>query len=384
MPRADWASHRHECHEFASASLGGERETTMPVDFARRFQLLQRDALELLRIARQESCPASRALSCLATSWRCVCASGVTGSALKRAERVELSTVCPLVLVEFARAHASVHIIHNPRRCEAVCESARCRLQALIKIGSASGAELPACVKDWCELEIARLAGRIQLQLGDETAARKQYGRALVLSSRPSEGVHVEEGLDVWLPSSIQSQSSRPDLSQLARIDARKGDAPIKADSYLNQAIASSSPQEGRELRREIAQLTHFRLHRTRLEVNAIVQQNPEIMEATRRSELRDEHWDRIVELQRDCQSAERQCASMWRQLLEEAVDADDAFGWSRAAAPFARFLKGEGEEREAHVLALKIIKLHVCGGKCRDVRLAGAITTTEGAVLLV
>lgn len=70
--RIDWQAHRVECEEITSVLLSGERETTLPLDFSGRQDILRRDATELVRAARQPSVGSARALSSFATAFRCL------------------------------------------------------------------------------------------------------------------------------------------------------------------------------------------------------------------------------------------------------------------------------------------------------------------------
>ncbi|KAL1530244.1 hypothetical protein AB1Y20_001159 [Prymnesium parvum] len=381
--RADWPAHKPECAQLVEAILGGERETAMPPHLERRQAYLRADALELFRIARQESCGALRALSCLATALRCLRAAWVPLDPLPTAERDELAAAAALSTVEYARAHAAVHLRTAPRRCEAAAARCARRVDALREFASAAGRALAADVWEWCALQLHRLHARVRLQLGEAGAAREQLLRALAISSRrPAGGVRLPRALELWAPRQEAldaAHGSFADLAELARLEAREGGAPAKAGSFYEQAVRAGAGNASCALRREVAMLTHHRLHRTRLEVAAILQANPEIMEAHTRSEVRDEHWDQLVELQVECQRAERQCAASWQELIGQAVAENDAKRWSCAAAPFARFLKLEGKERDAQLLASKVAKLHACGGRCRDVMLAGTVAVAEG-----
>ena len=92
----------------------------------------------------------------------------------------------------------------------------------------------------------------------------------------------------------------------------------------------------------------HGRLHRNRQEVAAFAAERPDLLQVTRRGHMDDDAWDKLVELQQDCQAAVRTCHDMWRELTAAALAEDDAAAWSAAAAPYSRFLKGEGLERQA------------------------------------
>ena len=293
--KADWAGHKGECEEFVSALLGGERETAMPVNFDRRREYLRTDALELLAVARQESASATRALSCFATAVRCVRAMGTPPGQLSEDERAEHATASAIALVEYARAHAAVHLSTAPRRCQNVGARAAERLEKLDQAIAAGGPAVAPVARDWCALEISRLSGRTQLALGALPAARERFKRALAISSSPSTvasapaAAALESVCSSWMPapSAGVSDASFADLAQMARIDAKLGDAPMKAGSSLNQALEAGSSSEGTILRREVALLTHGRLHKARLAVTELCNAHPEIMAAASRAEVR-------------------------------------------------------------------------------------------------
>lgn len=174
---------------------------------------------------------------------------------------------------------------------------------------------------------------------------------------------------------------SEPVLVKRANLEPRDNGAASMpaAERLCERAVAlAETPAEARRARRELATQCAARLHAWRLEAAA---HGAAVERARSRSEVADDVWDRVVELQQSCQRARNRCQAIWPEILAEAVEADDAGCWSRSACRYARFLSAEGSAecaREGKRLAGRVLDVHACGRRCADACLAFAIASSE------
>ena len=62
----------------------------------------------------------------------------------------------------------------------------------------------------------------------------------------------------------------------------------------------------------------------------------PAVMAAKSRAEIPDAVWDIVVEAQRECEVACRECDAGYPELMQQAMEANDAPCWSHSAVAFA------------------------------------------------
>lgn len=168
------------------------------------------------------------------------------------------------------------------------------------------------------------------------------------------------------------------------RLDEQSESVLIKRENLLLEQNASGSRAERR------ATLTAHVARQHELKVEGATHMAA-VMAASSRSELSDDVWDRVVEIQRETQVACNACNSEYPALQLEAIEADAAVCWSHTAVDHAYYLLGQVSAPEvassaaiepaveAKRLANRVLKLHRCAGRCRDAMLANAVLAAEG-----
>lgn len=118
---------------------------------------------------------------------------------------------------------------------------------------------------------------------------------------------------------------------------------------------------------------------------------------AKSRSDLPDDVWDRVCDIQRCVQAATNACSHGFPALQLEAITADDAALWSRTSIMYAHYLLGQpvaadagsGSAHEAPAaqdpkrICKQVLKIHACEGRCRDSMLATAVLQADGPFAL-
>ena len=192
---------------------------------------------------------------------------------------------------------------------------------------------------------------------------------------------------------------SRPELNgvcgSVLRHDQAKGRYAIKLDNGSESILAKREnlilelDAGSRAARRATLSAHVARQHTLQIEGSTHVSA---VAAAKSRSELSDEVWDRVVEIQREVQVCCNACESEFPALMLEAIQADDAACWSRTSVIYAHYLLGQVRgagvasssskmepSMEGKRLATRVLQIHGCQGRCRDAMLAAALLTAGG-----
>jgi len=190
----------------------------------------------------------------------------------------------------------------------------------------------------------------------------------------------------------------RPELNGLCGsillFDEAKGRYAVKLDKGETEPILirrdclllEMDSNETRAARRATLVAHAARQHALKIEATTYASQ---IGMAQSRAEVPDDIWDKVVEVQREVQVACNACDAEFPTLLLEAIQADDASCWSHSAVEYSFYLLGQVRRSsdtsspepptEGKRLATRVLRIHGCGGRCRDAMLASAVQAAEG-----
>ena len=158
----------------------------------------------------------------------------------------------------------------------------------------------------------------------------------------------------------------------------------VKEANLKPVEAASATPASSAETRRRKRE----KLAKRAAELHALKEEatthSTAVYQAKSRADLADSVWDRVVEIQQQCQKLTNACSAGFPELQAAAIEADDAQCWSDTSAQYAHFLLGqpgwEGQKLEAQSLAARLLKMHACTAQpCRAAQLARAVQQADG-----